>query len=157
MDELQLGLGAVRVRPAIAADRLQLMRLIDAYFDFYRTPFPAARIEALLDTLQNDDRLGIQLVAADGDRLIGFASLYACIDTLVAGRILVMNDLFVSHEARRGGIGAALLAAARDYAQKAGYLRLDWVTAADNLDAQRFYERQGALRGDWVSYSVPIG
>src|SRR3981081_2553370 len=80
-------LATMRVRPATKADRQQLMGLIEGYFDFYRTPFPAANIEALLDTLQADERLGIQLVAEDDTQLIGFASLYAGIDTLVAGRI----------------------------------------------------------------------
>ena len=144
------------VRPSKAADREQLLPLIKGYFDFYQTPFPAAEITTLLDTLQADGSLGIQLVAEDDNELVGFASLYSCIDTLVAGRVLVMNDLFVSPQARGAGIGAALLRAAREYARKAGYLRLDWVTANDNLDAQRFYEREGAIRGPWVSYSLPI-
>jgi GNAT superfamily N-acetyltransferase len=144
------------VRRALDSDREQLIPLIRGYFDFYETPFPLSRITALLHTLAADETLGVQLVAEEGERLLGFASLYACVDTLVAGRVLVMNDLFVSPAARRSGIGASLLRACREYADKAGYLRLDWVTANDNLDAQRFYEREGAIRGPWVSYSLPI-
>ncbi len=152
-----LGLARMRTRLATTEDRSQLIELIEGYFDFYRTPFPGAGpIGALVDMVQADARLGVYFVADDATRLVGFASLYACIDTLVASRILVMNDLYVRPEARTAGLGAALLAAARRYAQQAGYARLDWVTAADNLDAQRFYERHGGRRGSWISYSLPV-
>jgi GNAT superfamily N-acetyltransferase len=96
-------------------------------------------------------------VADEGGRLHGFASLYACFDTLVADRILVMNDLFVDQSVRNRGIGAALFDASLAYATARGYARLDWVTAADNHDAQRFYDRHGGHRGPWVSYSATAG
>jgi len=38
----------------------------------------------------------------------------------------------------------------------ARYARLDWVTADDNHDAQRFYDRHGGRRGPWVSYSATV-
>ena len=146
------------VRPAEREDRPQLLDLIEGYFAFYRTPFARPKVEALLDLLQQDPRLGVQLVADADGRLQGFASLYACLDTLVADRILVMNDLFVEPSLRNHGVGAALFDAGLAYATAHGYARLDWVTAANNNAAQRFYERHGGLRGPWVSYSaVPTG
>lgn len=145
------------VRPAEREDRPQLLELIKGYFAFYRTPFPAgSKVDALLDRLERDPTLGVQLVAEDSGRLHGFASLYACLDTLIADRILVMNDLFVDPSLRNSGIGAALFDASLAYATAHGYARLDWVTAADNHDAQRFYERHGGRRGPWVSYSATV-
>jgi GNAT superfamily N-acetyltransferase len=142
------------VRPAKHEDRPQLIALIKGYFAFYRTPVPAPnKLEALLDTLEHDPDRGVQLVADDDGRLQGFATLYACLDTLIADRILVMNDLFVDPSVRNGGVGAALFDASLAYATHHGYARLDWVTAADNHDAQRFYDRHGGQRGPWVSYS----
>src|SRR5438067_11894791 len=82
------------VRPAEAEDRPQLLELIRGYFAFYRVPFPTdSKVEAMVDLLQRDPTLGVQLVAEEAGRLHGFASLYACLDTLIASRILVMNDL----------------------------------------------------------------
>jgi GNAT superfamily N-acetyltransferase len=142
------------VRPAKHEDRPQLIELMKGYFAFYRTPFPADhKIEALLDTLERDPDRGVQLVAAAEGRLQGFATLYTCLDTLIADRILVMNDLFVDPAVRSRGVGAALFDASLAYATAHGYARLDWVTAADNRDAQRFYDRHGGRRGPWVSYS----
>lgn len=54
------------VRRARNQDRDRLLPLIRAYFDFYETPFPAARIVSLLDSLEADESLGIQLVAVAG-------------------------------------------------------------------------------------------
>jgi GNAT superfamily N-acetyltransferase len=143
------------VRPAEREDRPQLLELIKGYFAFYRTPFPAlSKIETMLDLLERDPGLGVQLVVEQEGRLHGFASLYACLDTLVADRILVMNDLFVDPSLRNRGLGAALFDASLAYATAHGYARLDWVTAADNQDAQRFYDRHGGRRGPWVSYSA---
>jgi GNAT superfamily N-acetyltransferase len=145
------------VRPAEPEDRPRLMELITGYFAFYRHPFPAAsKVERFLDLLERDPGLGVQLVAEEHGRLHGFASLYACLDTMLADRILVMNDLFVDPSSRNRGTGAALFDASLAYASAHGYARLDWVTADDNHDAQRFYERHGGRRGPWVSYSASV-
>ena len=143
------------VRPAEREDRPRLLELIKGYFAFYRTPFPAeSKVDTLLDLLDRDPSRGVQLVADAGGQLHGFASLYACFDTLAADRILVMNDLFVDPALRNHGVGAALFDASLAYATAHGYARLDWVTAADNRDAQRFYDRMGGRRGPWISYSA---
>jgi GNAT superfamily N-acetyltransferase len=145
------------VRPAKPEDRSLLLQLIKGYFAFYRVPFPTgAKVEAFVDRLQQDPAAGVQLVAEEDGRLHGFASLYACLDTLIADRILVMNDLYVDPSSRNRGTGAALFDASLGYASAHGYARLDWVTAADNHDAQRFYERHGGRRGPWVSYSASV-
>ena len=143
------------VRPAEREDRPTLLELIKGYFAFYRTSFPtASKMERLLDTLDQDPSRGVQLVADEGGHLRGFASLYACFDTLVADRILVMNDLFVDPAFRNHGVGAALFDASLVYVREHRYVRLDWVTAQDNRDAQRFYDRHGGRRGPWVTYSL---
>jgi len=144
----------VLVRPAERRDRPRLLTLIEGYFAFYRTPFPGEKVDALLDRLEHDPDLGVQLVADVDGKLHGFTSLYACFDTLVADRILVMNDLFVDPSLRNQGVGAALFDASLAYATARGYVRLDWVTAEDNRDAQRFYDRHGGKRGPWISYSA---
>jgi GNAT superfamily N-acetyltransferase len=68
-----------------------------------------------------------------------------------------MNDLFVEPSLRDRGVGAAPFDACLAYATAHGYARLDWVTAADNHDARRFYERHGGRSGPWVSYSLVPG
>jgi ribosomal protein S18 acetylase RimI-like enzyme len=54
-----------------------------------------------------------------------------------------LNDLFVAEDARRRGVGARLLRAARDHATKSGAVRLALSTAVTNTTAQALYERHG--------------
>jgi len=148
----------VVVRQARFEDRAPLIELIKGYFAFYHVPFVGeTKLGALLDALDQHPDRGAQLVAEADGRLQGFATLYSCYDTLLADRILVMNDLFVDPAARDRGVGAALYDASLAYAAGHGYLRLDWVTAEDNHGARRFYERYGGRRGPWVSYSATVG
>ena len=143
------------VRPATRADRPALVALIRAYLDFYKAPQPEdATLQAFLDRLGADPARAVQLVAEQDGRLVGFASLFASFDTLVAAEILVMNDLFVMEAQRRQGIGQALFEASRRYARDHGYVRLDWVTASDNQVARRFYDKHGGVAGPWIAYSI---
>ncbi len=143
------------VRPATRADRPALVGLVRAYLDFYKAPQPEeAALQAFLDRLDTDRGRGVQLVAEQDGRLVGFASLVASFDTLVAAEILVMNDLFVMEAQRRQGIGQALFEASRRYARDHGYVRLDWVTASDNQVARRFYDKHGGVAGPWIAYSI---
>ena len=146
------------VRQARFEDRAPVIELIKGYFAFYHVPFVGeTKLGALLDALDQHPDRGAQLVAEADGRLQGFATLYSCYDTLLADRILVMNDLFVDPATRDRGVGAALYDASLAYAAGHGYLRLDWVTAEDNHGAQRFYERHGGRRSPWVSYSATVG
>ena len=66
-----------------------------------------------------------------------------------------MNDLFVSGEARGGGIADALIHACAERARERGATSLDWGTANDNERARAVYERVGARRDErWVGYSI---
>lgn len=148
-------MNGVAVRRATPADRPALTALIRAYLEFYNAPQPDdPRLQAFLDQLEADSTRGVQLVAEQDGRLVGFASLYATLDTMVTGEILVMNDLFVEPASRRRGIGDALFEGCRRYAREHGYLRLDWVTAHDNHLARRFYDQHGGTAGPWVAYSI---
>ena len=61
-------------------------------------------------------------------------------------RIFILNDLFVSPEARGQGVGSALLAAAADFGRRAGACRLALTTETTNTVAQSVYERMGWVR-----------
>ena len=88
--------------------------------------------------------------------LIGFATVFWTWSTLSASRIGVMNDLFVAPEARGAGAADALILACRDRCRERGATALTWQTAKDNLRAQVVYERLGALREEWVDYSLAV-
>ncbi len=55
-----------------------------------------------------------------------------------------VEDLAVDPGHRSRGIGARLLAAARDWARERGATHLELDSADARTDAHRFYEREGA-------------
>ena len=98
----------------------------------------------------------MQFIArGDDGEALGFATVYMTWETLDAGRLAVMNDLFVSPAARGRGVGAALIEECRRFARERGAGKLAWQTAPTNEAAQRLYERVGAVREQWVDYHLP--
>jgi GNAT superfamily N-acetyltransferase len=75
-------------------------------------------------------------LAWDDDKLVGFLALKPATGCL--------DQLFVFPEAQGAGIGRALLDFAKQRLPKGLWLR----TAAENLRACAFYEREGCRRGD---------
>ena len=58
------------------------------------------------------------------------------------------NDLFVHAQGRRKGVGANLIAAATEFAQVLGAIRLTLSTATDNATAQSIYQAAGWKRDE---------
>src|SRR3954447_5164018 len=139
-------------------DLPELMPLIRAYLDFYEVKPSDDAMLALSRSLIADPELeGVQFVARDGDRAVGFASLFWTWATTRGGRLGVMNDLYVAPEARGSGAAEALIEACRARCAQRGAVALEWQTAVDNHRAQAVYDRVGAHRSDrWLDYTLPI-
>ncbi|HEX6491472.1 MAG TPA: GNAT family N-acetyltransferase [Gaiellaceae bacterium] len=137
----------------------ELLPLLRAYCDFYEVSPGDAELLSLARALIADpEREGVQLLARDGETgaAIGFATVYWSWATTRAERIGVMNDLFVSAEARGRGAAEALIEACRAECARHGAGKLTWQTAPDNLPAQRVYERVGGIEERWLDYWLPV-
>lgn len=143
--------GAVRIRPATAADVGVIARFIR----------DLARYEQLEHQLELDEgRLhahlfgpipacGALLAELDGAP-VGFALFFQNYSTFKTRPCLHLEDLFVDPSCRGKGIGLALLRATAAVAVERGCPRLDWNVLDWNQPAIGFYEAQGArLMGDW--------
>jgi GNAT superfamily N-acetyltransferase len=144
------------IAPVREEDLPDLLPLMRAYCDFYEV---APSDEALLGMsralLADPLREGVQLIARDDDgAAVGFATIFWSWSTLNAGRIAVMNDLFVRTRARGTGVADALIDACREHARAHGAVWLGWQTAPDNHRAQAVYERMGAERSQWIDYGL---
>jgi ribosomal protein S18 acetylase RimI-like enzyme len=143
----------------VGADDLDdLLPLLRGYCDFYGVDPEDERLLALARALIADpDHEGVQLIARGGDgRAVGFATIYWSWETLNAGRIGVMNDLFVAPEGRGSGLAEALIEACRKHCAGRGAQRLVWQTAHDNTRAQAVYDRIGGQRSEWLDYSLDV-
>ncbi len=76
---------------------------------------------------------------------------------MAAARIFVLYDLFVDDDARRGGVGRALMLAAQAFGRAAGAVRMDLSTARTNAKAQALYESLGWQRDDvYLVYNLDL-
>ncbi|MGP8075251.1 MAG: GNAT family N-acetyltransferase [Thermoplasmata archaeon] len=128
----------VAVRRATIEDVETVAPLFDAYRQFYEqsTDLPAARA-FLRDRLFREE--SVVLIAEQAGRALGFTQLYPLFSSVSLGPIYVLNDLFVDPSARRKGVAAQLLEAARKFGGGTGAHYLELSTAVDN-PAQRLYE-----------------
>ena len=87
------------------------------------------------------------MLARDEDgNAVGFSTVYWTWRTMHASRLAVLEDLFVTPQARGVGVAEALIEDARARAHAHGARDLTWQTAKSNQRAQAVYDRIGADR-----------
>jgi GNAT superfamily N-acetyltransferase len=84
----------------------------------------------------------------------GFVQLYPSFDSSRMKQFWILNDLYVVEEARRFGIGRALMRRAEQHARETKSAGLMLGTAVDNLKAQALYEGEGYVRDSGFLYYV---
>jgi GNAT superfamily N-acetyltransferase len=131
-----------------------LVPLFDAYRVFYRAEPEPERAHAFLKERLERDESVIFLATIDGEA-VGFTQLYPLFGSIVMQRIWLLNDLFVAPQARKHGVGRALLERAKQFGQEVGAQRLELRTEVTNLTAQSVYEGHGWTREtDFYSYRL---
>lgn len=83
------------------------------------------------------------LVADDSGELIGLCSTYLDLNSVRYGLRCWVEDLAVDPNRRSEGIGAALLAASRDWGAAQGATHLELDSGEARKEAHRFYDREG--------------
>ena len=135
----------MKIRRATVEDLEELVPLFDSYRQFYKfaSDLSGAR-DFLQARLENDE--SVIFLALQDERSVGFAQLFPSFSSGRMARVYILNDLFVSAEARKSGIGAALIKSARAFGESSGAARLTLSTQIENETAQALYEREGWKR-----------
>ena len=142
------------VRRASIQNLDRLVPLFNAYRQFYgqQSDLIIAR-QFLGDRLNRNE--SVVLVAEDDGRVaIGFVQIYPTFSSILAAPMYVLSDLFVIPEARRRGVGTALLKSAVETTRVTGVGRLELATAITNASAQRLYESLGWRRDEFYLYGL---
>jgi ribosomal protein S18 acetylase RimI-like enzyme len=140
----ELAAGLVRQHRALDADRFML---VEPIAEGYRR-FLGGELErkGALVLVAEDGTAGAP--AGEGGRILGYA--YATLEPRNWNDLLdaagKLNDVFVDPEARRHGVGRALVAAALAELAARGAPRTVLVTAWRNPDAHAFFEALGFRR-----------
>jgi ribosomal protein S18 acetylase RimI-like enzyme len=149
----------MQVDSATAEDVGALLPLMRGYCEFYGAAPSDEGLERMARALiATEDGEGMLLVARDGDGApVGFAAVGWKWSSLRAARVAVLEDLFVSPDARRGGAGRALIEECATRARMNGAPCMLWITAHDNARAQALYEAVGAVGESWLEYELELG
>ncbi|HET8632085.1 MAG TPA: GNAT family N-acetyltransferase [Thermomicrobiales bacterium] len=149
---------AFAIRPLGRDDIPAWLALLGAHAAALRSPRPDAADRARLAraVASAAPPFRVLLARCDG-RPVGFAAYYPAYSTFLARPLMHLEDLFVLAEARRHGVGQALLAAVRREAERCGCAALEWQVPAWNGAARAFYERQGGHPYDgWCTYRLTL-
>jgi ribosomal protein S18 acetylase RimI-like enzyme len=147
----------IQVRQASVSDLEALVPLFDGYRQFYGKPSDTALARSfLLERFQHNQSV-IFIATQSNDVAVGFTQLYPSFSSVSAARTFILNDLFVSTEARRSGTGIKLLEAAAQFGRSVGAARLSLSTAIDNETAQALYISHGwAHDTKFYAYSLSL-
>ena len=149
----------IEISRAALKDIPQIAPLFDAYRQFYKqatdiegaTRFLTARLQeqsSVIFLAYRIDEQGIR-------QPCGFTQLYPSFSSTTMERLWILNDLFVAPEARRLGVGKALLERARAFGIETQSKELTLQTAVDNHTAQSLYEANGWEREvEFYSYNL---
>jgi ribosomal protein S18 acetylase RimI-like enzyme len=144
------------VRQATIADLDTLVPLLDACRQFYDQPSDLIGARSfLLDRFEHQQ--SIILLACAGSQVVGFVQLFPSFSSARLARTFILNDLFVSPDARGTGAARALLDGACEYGRRVGAARLSLSTAITNTIAQSLYERAGWIRDNkFCAYGISL-
>lgn len=131
----------MEIKNASLSDLELIVPLFDAYRVFYEqsSDFDASR-SFIKERFFNNET--VIFLALEKDKAIGFTQLFKTFSSVSLQPLYILNDLFVSLEFRKKGVGEALLNHAQFFCQKQGFKGLALETATDN-PAQKLYKRLG--------------
>ena len=133
----------ITYRPATVSDTPQLLALLNEIMEHHGvTPPEATSLAATVSAiLASQDHL--LLVAEGADSLVGMCALIFSQSTWSASPVCELQDVLVTHSARRADVGRGLLQAAETIARARGCSRLFLLAEYWNLGAHSFYRSLG--------------
>lgn len=137
------------IRSATRADVPVILTLIHGLADYENEPDAVVATENLLAQQLFGPQPGAEVVIAElDDSPVGFALFFHNFSTWEGRRGLYLEDLFVVEEARRRGVGRALMAHLARLAVERDCARFEWSVLDWNTPAIGFYRGIGAVGMD---------
>ena len=102
-----------------------------------------------LTELLDEPRAGV-FVAEDAGEVVGVVSYWIKPDLAHGDTVVEVPMLAVAEDARRGGIGRALLAKAQDAGAQEGAKLMELVATPQNVVAREFYRSLGFVEADVI-------
>ena len=130
----------VVIKPVGDSERAAWEPLWKGYLDFYRTTLPPETYDATWARLQDPNEPMFVLGAYVDGRLLGIVHYLYHRSCWTIGDYCYLQDLFVAGDARKLGLGRALIEAVYQAARHAGASRVHWLTHETNETARALYD-----------------
>ncbi|MDD1420238.1 GNAT family N-acetyltransferase [Dolichospermum sp. ST_sed1] len=139
------------IRDAEASDSHTLFGLIQGLAEYEKLSAAViGNAEALKEHLFGSPKYVDAILAEFQGKAVGFAIFFHNYSTFLTKPGIYLEDIFVSPEYRRQGIGKALLMRVAQIAVERDCGRLEWSVLDWNISAQTFYRNMGAdILEDW--------
>jgi len=131
---------AIAIRPLRRDERADWEPLWRGYLDFYKTTVPAEVYDTTWTRLHDPNEPMWLLGATVDGKLCGIVHYIYQRSCWTIGDYCYLQDLFVAQEARKLGIGRALIEAVYREARAAGASRVHWLTHETNATARALYD-----------------
>lgn len=133
---------------------IEVLPLIRAYQEFYKvSEISDDRNSEFFAQFGESSPAGCQFIYREAGNVVGFATVYFSFTSTIAAKVAVLNDLYTLPNSRGKGVGRQLIEHCRNYAAENGAVRLQWVTAPDNEQAQKLYESLNTGKSTWHFYT----
>lgn len=148
--------GSIRIRAAKRGDVELMFALIVELATYERAAERVLGTPRLLDNaLFGDDPVAEAVIAELDGEAVGFALYFRTFSTWLCLPGLWLEDLYVSPQHRRSGVGKALLKHVAAVAVERGYGRLEWAALDWNAPALSFYASLGAEQlNEWLTHRL---
>jgi len=139
------------IRDAQASDSHTLFALIQGLAEYEKLSAAViGNAEALKEHLFGSPKYVDAILAELEGKAVGFALFFHNYSTFLTKPGIYLEDIFVSPEYRRQGIGKALLTRVAQIAVERDCGRVEWSVLDWNISAQTFYRNMGAdILEDW--------
>ncbi|GIN62436.1 N-acetyltransferase [Robertmurraya siralis] len=135
----------MEIYQATIADINGVATLFDQYRQFYQQPSDLEGAKSYIKERLSKKESIIFIVKNDGN-YIGFTQLYPTFSSISMARAWILNDLYVTKNARKKGVGELLLQKVKEFASETKAKSISLSTAPDNDTAQRLYEKHGYIK-----------
>lgn len=148
----------IKIRKSVKKDAKEVIRLIKELADFEKLDPPDSKaIRRLIKDMYSKNSPIKVLVAETAGKLIGYAFYFYTYSTFLAKETLYLEDVYVSADYRKSGVGKMFFIELKKAAKKNKCGRMEWHVLDWNVNAINFYKNLGAEElKEWLYFRVTM-
>ncbi len=145
----------MRIAPLTTADHDDWLPLWHGYLTFYESDLADEVTEVTFARLVAGEGMHGALARDDAGAAVGFVHWLPQASTWSATSYCYLEDLFVEPGTRGSGVGRALIAHVRAWAEANGCTQVYWLTHDTNTTARTLYDKVAKLSG-FIHYEIDL-